>query len=93
MQGDSGGPLVCKKSGFNIQVGVVSFGGPSCTKSNPLVFTDTQKYMSWINQTIQTLKVEAVTPKTVLPKTVTQKPQKLQSKTNKAKKAKMSRKF
>jgi len=75
-------------------VGVVSFGGPSCTKNNPLVFTETQKYTGWINQTIQTLKVETVTPKTVLPKTVTQKPPKLQGKpNNKAKKARMNRNF
>jgi secreted trypsin-like serine protease len=73
---------VCKKAGLNVLVGVVSFGGPSCTKNNPLVFTDTRKYMGWINQTIQMLKVEAV-----IPKTVTQKPPKLQGKSKKAKKS------
>ncbi|XP_059473869.1 brachyurin-like [Neocloeon triangulifer] len=49
-QGDSGGPLVCLNpvSGRVVQVGVVSFGGSTCTASYPLGFTAVQNYLEWI---------------------------------------------
>ncbi|XP_059473868.1 brachyurin-like [Neocloeon triangulifer] len=51
-QGDSGGPLVCRNpvSGRVVQVGVVSFGGASCTSSYPLGFTAVQNYRQWIDE-------------------------------------------
>lgn len=48
-QGDSGGPLMCKNSqGAYVLVGITSYGDKVCGGSRPAVFTNVEKYLSWI---------------------------------------------
>lgn len=50
-RGDSGGPIVLRREGEkHIQVGVVSFGGPECTKTSEynIVYARTSAGMEWI---------------------------------------------
>ena len=47
-QGDSGGPLIYKeKDGEYTQVGIVSFGGPSC-ELYPSGYTRVNNFLCWI---------------------------------------------
>jgi len=39
-----------------VQIGIVSFGGNSCTKGYPIGFTALQKYLDWISNEIATAK-------------------------------------
>lgn len=50
-KGDSGGPLVCRKDNHWIQVGIVSWGSPTC-KTYPTVFTKVSAYRQWIDEVI-----------------------------------------
>lgn len=51
-KGDSGGPLVCKKDNRWVQVGIVSWGSPTCD-TYPTVFTKVSAYREWIDQIIK----------------------------------------
>lgn len=46
--GDSGGPIVLESN--NVQIGVISFGVESCTKSVPAVYTRVTSYLKWIEE-------------------------------------------
>lgn len=60
--GDSGGPLVYKENPESdpVQIGVVSWGDGCGRAGYPGVYTDTQAYLDWIEETIAT--VEAYKP-------------------------------
>ena len=48
-QGDSGGPMNFQKADRTwIVIGIVSFGGRSCTVGMPDVFTRVRYYLNWI---------------------------------------------
>ncbi|KAL3940055.1 MAG: hypothetical protein SGBAC_005335 [Bacillariaceae sp.] len=49
-RGNSGGPIVLREGEKHIQVGVVSFGGPECTKTSEynIVYARTSAGMEWI---------------------------------------------
>nr|AYV99565.1 venom polypeptide [Dolopus genitalis] len=50
-QGDSGGPLAIEDSdGSKVIVGLTSFGGYSCEKGIPVVFTRVSSFLDWINK-------------------------------------------
>lgn len=50
-QGDSGGPLMCKNSqGAYVLVGITSYGDKVCGGSRPAVFTNVEKYLSWVKR-------------------------------------------
>jgi len=50
-KGDSGGPLVCRTGSGWTQVGIVSWGSPTCD-TYPTVFTRVSAYKQWIQETI-----------------------------------------
>lgn len=54
--GDSGGPLACYVRGYNLLVGVVSFGiGKQCGLSdNPAIYANVTAVRQWINQITRT---------------------------------------
>ncbi|XP_011310877.1 chymotrypsin-like protease CTRL-1 [Fopius arisanus] len=47
-QGDSGAPLVINDGGYNIVVGIVSYGETDCPSSAPGVFTRISSFTNWI---------------------------------------------
>jgi len=51
-KGDSGGPLVCRKDNHWTQVGIVSWGSPTC-KTYPTVFTKVSAYRQWIDDVMK----------------------------------------
>ncbi|XP_044761178.1 phenoloxidase-activating factor 2-like [Coccinella septempunctata] len=52
-QGDGGGPLICpNEEGFFLQLGIVSWG-VDCSKENqPGVYTNVEKFVDWIQNSI-----------------------------------------
>jgi secreted trypsin-like serine protease len=44
-----------------LQIGIVSFGGLSCSKSYPIAFTATKKYLDWIKNQINIFGENKVT--------------------------------
>jgi len=48
--GDSGGPLFLKRSGFKIQLGIVSWGIGCAREDSPGVYTRVTKMMDWIRR-------------------------------------------
>uniref|UniRef100_A0A672G8A1 Zgc:100868 n=1 Tax=Salarias fasciatus TaxID=181472 RepID=A0A672G8A1_SALFA len=53
-QGDSGGPLVTKQGDRWVGIGVVSFGFGCARPDFPGVYARVSRYMSWINENIET---------------------------------------
>ncbi|XP_058819339.1 coagulation factor IX-like [Topomyia yanbarensis] len=58
-EGDSGAPLVQWRSNRWVQIGLMSFGEQCTFYGVPTYYTYVSQYVSWINETLVTAKIEA----------------------------------
>lgn len=67
--GDSGGPAIAQRSdGSAVEVGVVSSGGPGCSRALPNVFTRVDQVSSWVASWIASVEAGAPAPEITIPK-------------------------
>jgi secreted trypsin-like serine protease len=61
--GDSGGPLIGQRAdGTQVEIGVVSTGGPFCSTKLPNVFTRVDLISTWVSQWIAAIETGAPPP-------------------------------
>ena len=67
--GDSGGPAIATAAdGSQVEVGVVSTGGPGCSRSLPNVFTRVDRISGWVGRWIAAIEAGGPRPAVRVPK-------------------------
>ena len=67
--GDSGGPAIAVGAdGVPVEVGIVSTGGPGCSRSLPNVFTRVDRVAAWVDQWIAAIEAGGPQPAITVPK-------------------------
>lgn len=67
--GDSGGPAISLAAdGSQVEVGLVSTGGPGCSRSLPNVFTRTDRISGWVSRWIAAIEAGGPRPAVKVPR-------------------------
>jgi secreted trypsin-like serine protease len=67
--GDSGGPAIATRvDGIPVEVGIISTGGPGCSRHLPNVFTRVDQITAWVSSWVAAVEAGAPAPAVKIPK-------------------------
>jgi secreted trypsin-like serine protease len=67
--GDSGGPAIARRpDGSPVEIGIISTGGPECSRSLPNIFTRVDRVSAWVGRWIAAVELGAPVPPIRIPR-------------------------